>query len=179
MCITHVRVQVPPRAPKRQRTRSVLCLFGIRVSGAGLEQGGGEAVKNSPVDCFSARGRVSPRATIVLQRESFRGMILFACVRISAHFKNIARIKTPCVIFDICRMRRSAGYAGQLPRRMSLQRKKCVRRGICGRIFVRCATRAIPVLPGNTRRRGRSDIARTGIAQPAHNRQNMSPYGCA
>ena len=33
-------------------------LFGFRICVAGLEQGGGDAAKNMPVACFSARGTV-------------------------------------------------------------------------------------------------------------------------
>lgn len=43
---------------KRAEGICALRSFGIRICAAGLEQGGGEAVSNSPVDCCSARGKV-------------------------------------------------------------------------------------------------------------------------
>ena len=51
-----VWVRVPLPAPKIQPHRRWGCIF----DPVGLEQGGGAAAANTPVECWLARGRVPP-----------------------------------------------------------------------------------------------------------------------
>ena len=51
-------VQVPQPGPKIGRRLVRRPIFASSYLVAGLEKGGGTAAKNSPVDCFSARGKV-------------------------------------------------------------------------------------------------------------------------
>ena len=55
-------------------------LFGFRIRVAGLELGGGEAVKNMPVACFSARGNVPQPGPKSPEIARFRGILLFLCL---------------------------------------------------------------------------------------------------
>jgi hypothetical protein len=54
--------------------------FGIRICVAGLEKGGGEAVKNMPAACFSARGKVPHPGQNPSEAKDSRGVLLCLCL---------------------------------------------------------------------------------------------------
>ena len=75
--VHYARAGSSPASRTKKRHPIGVLFFGMRISEAGLEQGGGAAAKNSPVDCFSARGKVPPRAPKTLKSSDLG---LFFCL---------------------------------------------------------------------------------------------------
>ena len=64
--------------------------FGIRICVAGIEKGGGEAVKNMPVACFSARGKVPQPGQSLSEIVDSREALLYFCLLWINYMRSIS-----------------------------------------------------------------------------------------